>query len=131
MSLEHPRKMPERVPLARPLSDSKMRAMTKATRTRVLRAELKRQMRAGETLFVDVMAGHDEWEPWVRNMRIDTLLMAVPGVGEVTKNDVLEALKLEGRVVLQAMTFERRGEIARLVAYALNPDPAFDPDGRP
>lgn len=101
-----------------------MRALGKAQRVRAARAQLKRGLKDQKIDPVALMRGGDEvWEPWIGEMRLDALLAMVPGFGPATVEDFLNAVHLPGRVMLLALTYAKRDELADLLYLALYGDP--------
>lgn len=84
------------------------------------RAKLRAKCRSGEVDSLALVAGRlDEWEDDVAAWRIDQLLSMVPGCGAVTTHEVLEAFAASPRMKVSGLTFERREQLAQLLAEAL------------
>jgi hypothetical protein len=110
--------------MPQPDRNQSMRALGKAHRVRAARAQLRRGLKAQTIDPVALMRGGDEvWEPWVAEMRLDTVLGMVHGFGEETIKDFLHTVSLPGRITLVALTFEKRAELADLVHLALYGEP--------
>lgn len=85
----------------------------RATEVRSRRAELKRAMKANAAFAIRVLHGAEEsWEPTAREVPLEALLLAVPGIGAHTADRILDSRGLRPRHTLVALTDERRREIA-------------------
>jgi hypothetical protein len=104
-----------------------MKAVALATQVRVQQAEMKRLIADGTLAPYTVLAGHsDEWEPWARRARIRQVLLAVPGLGPATVQEVLDRLGATTTTRLGALTWQGRKELADLVASLTGTIPVAD-----
>lgn len=95
-------------------------ALKVAMKRRERRAELRRKVKSGQVDALDLVAGRlDEWEDDVAGWRLDQLLRVVPGCGSVTTHEVIEAFVASPRMKVSGLTFERREQLASLLADAL------------
>lgn len=95
-------------------------ALKKAMARRQARAKLREQCKSGEVRWYDLIAGRlDEWEDEVAGWRLEQLLRVIPGLGPVVSHEVIEAFVASPRMKVSALTFERREQLAKLVADAL------------
>lgn len=96
--------------------------LVKANKRREAVAQLRAELKAGDLSPYPLIAGDcDQWEEEVRRLRVGKLLMMIPGIGEVTKDELLGELMVPPSVTLMALTFERRAAIAHLVRCVLEP----------
>lgn len=99
-------------------------ALGVAMERRKRRAKLRAQLRSGEVDVMDLVAGRlDEWEDDIAGWRLDQLLDVVPGCGAVTAHEVIEAFVASPRMKVRALTYERREQLAGLLADALGRPP--------
>jgi hypothetical protein len=108
----------------------RLRALSKAQFVRSQRAEMKRGFKDGSLDPFRLLAGSDEWEPIVAEMRVDRFLLAIPGLGDVTLQDALAEFSLRGDWLLGALTYARRAELAEKLKLALSGEP-MPPAQRP
>lgn len=100
-----------------------LRNTTRARAIRTARARLKEQMKAGAIDAPRLIRGDDAtWEPIAAITKLVDILMAVPGFGKATAADLLAAEEIAGDYRMEALTFERRKQIAELVQAALDGD---------
>lgn len=93
----------------------------KGTEVRSRRAALKRGMKEGSIDWHGVLAGtvDDEHQKTAADMPLESLLLAVPGVGDTTAHDLLELRGIPASARLWALTDERRRELADAVRKAI------------
>jgi hypothetical protein len=105
------------------------RARQLAAYRRVRRAELRRQIKAGEIdVYRVISGGADEFEDVVSVTKLETLLKMLPGVGEETLEQLIDAIRLRRYTRMNALTYERRAQIAEVVKGVLEvPDPMVPP----
>lgn len=95
-------------------------ALKKAMASRLVRADLRAKCKSGEVDPLALVAGRlDEWEDQVTGWRLEQLLRMVPRLGPVASHEVIEAFVASPRMKVSALTFERREQLAQLIAEAL------------
>ena len=62
-----------------------------------------------------------DWESIVQRMKISSFLLMVPGIGEVTRDELLDELDVRRSDRFTALTYERRAALATLVRAVLEP----------
>lgn len=105
------------------ISDARNRqrlaALEASKRVRARRKELRLAVKAGDIDPLKLIAGElDEWEDDIAAWRVEQLLRIVPSVGSVTLQEILTAFQISPRAKVRAMTYKRRGDLAKLVADA-------------
>lgn len=89
-------------------------ALLKANRVRTVRADLKRDLKAGRRLLVDVLADVDEGrEPDLETMHLFELLLAVPKCGRVKANVILQRARISPSKTLGGLSARQRRELVR------------------
>jgi hypothetical protein len=92
------------------------RGLALGNEVRSARATLKQAIRKNPAIALDVVRGRlAKWEETARNMTIEALLMAVPGVGPATVDELLDARGIPPGARVYALTDERREEIATAI----------------
>ena len=87
---------------------------------RARRKELRGKLRTGELDPLAMVAGRlDDYEDDIAGWRLEQLLKVIPGVGSVTLHEILEAFVASPRMKVRGLSYERREQLARLVANAL------------
>ena len=82
------------MPLPPSLSpDQRQAALEKAAAARKIRAELKERLKRGGTTLVDVLKQAEENEV-LGKMKVSALLEALPGVGKVRAQQIMERLEI-------------------------------------
>lgn len=100
------------------------RALLKAQWVRSQRAELKRALKEGRVDAWALLRGDvAEWEPVAREIRLDRLLLLIPGVGEVTRDEALAELRIPGRLEPVGMSFAQRAQLSEMLRLALAGEP--------
>lgn len=93
--------------------DQRRDALRRANRIRVHRAELKRDVKAGRVLAVDVVGlrGTDV-DPRVATMKVYDLLLAVPKVGRVKANVAMHNAGISPSKTVGGLTERQRRDFA-------------------
>lgn len=86
----------------------RMASLAKANEIRTERAVLKRDIKAGRKLLVDVLMEPPEW---LETMKIYDLLLAVPKYGRVTVSKVLQQTRMSPSKTVGGMSERQRTEI--------------------
>ena len=88
-------------------------ALRSANRIRTHRAELKKQLKAGQRHVVQVLL---EPEVDVETMKVLDLLLAVPKVGRVKAQKVLVRARISPSKTIGGLSQRQRGELVQLLA---------------
>ena len=99
--LEHPA-APERSP------DQRIDALNRANEIRTLRAQLKRDLKAGRaiaTLLLDPPS-------WLQTAKVFDMLLAVPTVGRVKATKMLDSCRVSPSKTFGGLTDRQRAELA-------------------
>lgn len=102
----------------------------KSARVRAQRKQLRQAIKAGHYPWAQALRGNSPWEPCLKTMRLDKMLLMIPGVGEGTMLEALEEMGLWGGIKLEAMSFELRAQLADRLAGVLAGEPV-PPAARP
>jgi len=87
---------------------------------RARRKELRGKLRSGEADPLAMVAGRiDDYEDDIAGWRLEQMLRVIPGVGSVTMHEILEAFVASPRMKVRGLSYERREQLARIVADAL------------
>lgn len=89
--------------------DQRMSALKHANEIRVARAELKRNIRAGSLSILDVL---EDPAADVAGMKILSVLVAVPKLGEVKARRILQLLQISERKTLGGISDRQRSVLA-------------------
>jgi hypothetical protein len=88
--------------------EQRMSALEEANRIRVLRAQLKRDLKAGRENVLDVL---EEPPEWTETMKVFDLLLAVPKLGRVKVNKALQKLRISPSKTVGGLSQRQRTEI--------------------
>lgn len=100
------------------------RAYQRSAQVRSARRALKDAAKAETVDVLAVLAGDDStWETVAAGMKLEALLMAIPGVGPVTCDEVLEDVGVSGVVRVGELTFALRARTAERLRLALDGEP--------
>ena len=94
-------------------------ALERANEVRFYRADLKRALKDGRVLVVDVLTGTD---PMLDTMKIDELLLACPKLGRAKVNRILRMSGVSPSRTLCGLTVRQR---AALVSACLGTEPVI------
>jgi hypothetical protein len=94
----------------------RMEALAKANDYRLKRAQLKREVRAGETSVYEVLR-KPTLPNWLENMMAAELIAAIRRVGEKTANKRLAVHGIPQRKTLGSMTYRQRRVLAEDIKY--------------
>lgn len=92
--------------------EQRLTALQKANRVRSRRSQLKRDLKAGRVLLVDVLAAPPSW---AETMKAFDLLIAAPKFGRVKVNKVLKSCRMSPSKTLGGMSERQRGELVALL----------------
>lgn len=106
-----------------------LRALQRSKEVRAARKVLRQKIKDGEVDGLAVLRGASrEWENVAVDMRVDAVLLAVPGVGEITTDEMLELFKLRGQMRLSGLTYALREQMAEVLNGALHGHPVALPE---
>lgn len=101
---------------------ARKRNLDKANERRRAIAKMQAQLKKSELDPFPLLAGNcEEWESTVRRLKIGLVLKMVPGIGTVTRDELLAELGVTSDVRFDALTYERREALAGLVSAVLEP----------
>lgn len=107
------------------IAEQRQKHLDRANEVRVAVSRLKRGLKDGAIDPATVIAGNAPvWEPVVRRMRLETVLVCVPGIGRVSMRELCAELELPETKRLEDLTFERRRQVANLAAAVVADDTA-------
>lgn len=102
--------------------EARKRNLKRATSARERQREMRELLKAKKLDPFSLLAGDGgEWEPIVRRLKISRVLLLVPGIGEVTRDELLAELGVTSDVKFEALTYERRQALGALVNAVLEP----------
>jgi len=81
------------VPLPSLSPEQRAAALEKAAEIRKARAELKDQLKSGKTTLASVL-DRAERDDVVGKLRVSAVLQALPGIGKIRANQIMEKLKI-------------------------------------
>jgi hypothetical protein len=95
------------VPLPTLTKEERTRALAKAAEVRKARAELKGQLKAGETTLPAVLerAEHDDV---VGKLKVSAVLQSLPGIGKIRATQIMEKLKIADSRRLRGLGEQQR-----------------------
>lgn len=97
------------------------RARKRADQARIARGALKRALKAGEVDPFDLLGGNaPQWEDTAKRMTILALLVALPGIGDVTAREALAEVGVETDTRVYGLTYQLRRELATTLRAALS-----------
>lgn len=86
--------------------DQRMEALARGNEVRVHRSRLKARLKTGEASFQPLLLGHDD--PLLDTMKVQELLLAVPGVGPTKVRRVLKGAGVSPSKSLAGLTNHQR-----------------------
>jgi hypothetical protein len=99
-----------------PVPDRSMRqrmdALQVANEVRTLRANLKRDLKAGRAKVVDYLIDPPEW---IETMKVFDLLLALPKIGRTKANKFLALCRVSPAKTIGGMTERQRTELVSLL----------------
>ncbi|MCB0872410.1 MAG: hypothetical protein H6531_03980 [Actinobacteria bacterium] len=102
-----PHKTPERSP------DQRMAALKRANEIRSLRAQLKRDLKAGQVSIIEIIST----PPWfVESAKTFDMLMAVPKYGKVKATRFLNHCRISQGKTIGGLTERQRSELIEMLA---------------
>jgi len=97
--------------------------LKRANASRKVIAKMRADLKARKLDPYGLIAGDGgKLEAVVQKSKISTLLMMVPGVGPVTRDELLAELGVTSDTRFTALTYERRKALADLLRAVLEPD---------
>lgn len=109
-----------------------LQALAYGNQVRAARKVLKQKIREGEVDGFDLLRGNvREWERVAEEMRIDQLILALPGVGEVTRDEALDVFKLRPSWRLAGLSYALRAQLADTLFAAVHGEPVELPAPQP
>jgi S13-like H2TH domain len=81
------------VPLPSLSPEQRAAALEKAAEIRKARAELKEKLKSGKTSLKDVL-DRAESDDVVGKLKVSAVLQALPGIGKIRANQIMERLKI-------------------------------------
>jgi hypothetical protein len=91
----------------------RMAALEKGNVHRTLRAQLKRDVKAGRVEFADVLL--EPVPEWLASMKLFDLMLAVPKVGRVKTGRILSRAVVSPSKTLGGLSARQRSEVVSLV----------------
>jgi hypothetical protein len=90
-------------------------AIKTANEMRTLMRDLKLELKSTTVDPWQLLRGNvQEWEPVVRRMRVESALMAVPGIGKATAHEVMVEFGANPSTRMEAFSYEQRAELATI-----------------
>jgi DNA uptake protein ComE-like DNA-binding protein len=86
-------------------------ALKKAAEARQKRAELRKQIKAGDISFAEVMAKSDD--PVIARMKVSTLLESLPGYGKAKAEKIMTELDISDSRRVQGLGARQREELMK------------------
>ncbi|HLF69956.1 MAG TPA: integration host factor, actinobacterial type [Actinomycetota bacterium] len=100
------------MPLPPKLSDEQRREnLAKATEARKVRAAIKEDLRTGRRTFTDLLGMVEDGV--VAKMKVSTLLEAVPGMGKIRAQKMMERLEISGSRHMRGLGTKQRELLAK------------------
>ena len=97
--------------------------LARANRIRQAQKNMRLDLKAQKIDPYELIAGNNaKLEGLLRGMKISKVLKMVPGVGIVTRDELLAELGVSADVRFTALTYERREALAALLRAVLEPD---------
>lgn len=90
-------------------------ALERANEIRCARAQLKRELKAGDVLLSEILT-EPSIPDWLETMRVEQLLDAVPHLQTRTIHSMLHEVPVGPTVALDRMTYRQRRALASLLA---------------
>lgn len=101
---------------------ARKRNLRRATAAKEKQREMRELLKAKKLDPFSLLAGDGgEWEPIVKRLKISRVLLLIPGIGEVTRDELLAELGVTSDVKFEALTYERRQALGALVNAVLEP----------
>jgi S13-like H2TH domain len=95
-----------------PSPQQRQSALAKANQVRSARAQLKRELAAGQTALTQVLA---DPPPYAASAKIRELLLAVPGIGPAKADRALTHCRIATAKTLAGLTNRQRTELGELL----------------
>ena len=87
--------------------EQRIAALEKAAEVRKARAELKEQLKQGKTTLAEVLDRAEE-DAVVGKLRVSDVLKAMPGIGKIRAEQIMEKLKIAERRRLKGLGDQQR-----------------------
>ena len=95
------------MPLPSLSPEQRAAALEKAAEIRKARAELKDQLKSGRTTLADVL-DRAERDDVVGKLKVSAVLQAMPGIGKIRANQIMERLKIADSRRLRGLGEQQR-----------------------
>ena len=95
------------MPLPSLSPEQRAAALEKAAEVRKARAELKEQLKSGKTTLAAVLDRAEEDEV-VGKLKVSAVLQAMPGIGKIRANQIMERLKIADSRRLRGLGEQQR-----------------------
>jgi transposase len=95
------------VPLPSLSPEQRAAALEKAAEIRKARAELKDQLKSGKTTLASVL-DRAERDDVVGKLKVSAVLQAMPGIGKIRANQIMERLKIADSRRLRGLGEQQR-----------------------
>ncbi|HET6213863.1 MAG TPA: integration host factor, actinobacterial type [Micromonosporaceae bacterium] len=95
------------MPLPSLSPEQRAAALQKAAEIRKARAELKEQLKKGETTLADVLS-RAESDDVVGKLKVSAVLQALPGIGKIRATQIMEKLKIADSRRLRGLGDQQR-----------------------
>lgn len=95
------------MPLPQLSPEQRAAALEKAAEIRKARAELKEQLKKGETTLADVL-DRAEADDVVGKLKVSAVLQALPGIGKIRATQIMEKLKIADSRRLRGLGDQQR-----------------------
>jgi transposase len=95
------------VPLPSLSPEQRAAALEKAAEIRKARAELKEQLKKGETTLAEVL-NRAESDDVVGKLKVSAVLQALPGIGKIRATQIMEKLKIADSRRLRGLGDQQR-----------------------
>ena len=95
------------MPLPSLSPEQRAAALEKAAEIRKARAELKDQLKSGKTSLAEVL-GRAEGDDVVGKLKVSAVLQAMPGIGKIRAQQIMEKLKIADSRRLRGLGDQQR-----------------------
>ena len=95
------------MPLPTLTPEQRAEALAKAAKVRKARAELKEQLKSGETTLVAIL-DRAETDDVVGKLKVSAVLQSLPGIGKIRATQIMEKLKIADSRRLRGLGDQQR-----------------------
>jgi len=92
--------------------DQRLEALARANEVRSARAQLKRDLKAGRRTLDELLI---ETPPYLQTAKVFDMLLAVPKVGRVRVNKMLQACRISPSKTIGGLSDRQRAELVELL----------------